>query len=168
MTKALSIRAAVGCTYRDDGLGERCLASGRRQSCQNFRALLLLAVAASKRKIQARRTCKFRWGQTIYAAERLHADRLTSSCPAGFALRTQQASTPPQSECHKCGSSRWAARAGGASGTTVASCVARNINGTPDGRHLGHRCRRTKMIDPTEKWLHRLDPGHSASLDSEI
>ena len=143
----------------------------RRQSqavLSKFRALFLLAVAASKPKIQARRTCKFRWGQTIYAAERLHADRLTSSCPIGPALRTQQASTPPQSKCHKRGSSRWAARAGGASGTTVASCGPRNINGTPDGRHLGHRCHRAKSIDPTEKWLHRLDPGDSASLDSEI
>ena len=81
----------------------------RRQSqavLSKFRALFLLAVAASKPKIQARRTCKFRWGQTIYAAERLHADRLTSSCPTSPALGTQQSSTPPQSKCHKCGSSR--------------------------------------------------------------
>ena len=34
MTKALSIRAAAGSIYRDDGLGQRCFASGRRQSCQ--------------------------------------------------------------------------------------------------------------------------------------
>ena len=147
----------------------------RRQSqavLSKFRALFLLAVAASKPKIQARSTCKFPRGQTIYAAERLGVERLTSIDPAGFALRTQQASTPPQPKCHKRGSSRWAARAGGASGTTAASCAPRNINGTLDGRHpaleVGHRRRRTKSIDPTEKWLRRLDPGDSASLDSEI
>ena len=158
----------MGCTYRDDGLGERCFASSRRQSCRNSALCSCWQSQPAKRKIQARWTCKFRWGQTIYAAERLRVERLTSSDPAGLALRRQQASTPPQSKCHKRGSSRWAARAGGASGTTVASCAARNINGTPDGRHLGHRRRRAKSFDPTEKWLHRLDPGHSASLDSEI
>ena len=66
---------------------------------QKFRALFLLAVAASKPKIQARGTCKFRLAQTIYAAKRLHADRLTSSCPTRPALGRQQACTPPQPIC---------------------------------------------------------------------
>ena len=48
------------------------------------------------------------------------------------------------------GSSRWAARAGGASGTTIARSPTRNNTKTPDGRHREHRCHSEKSTNPAE------------------
>ena len=88
----------------------------------------LVAASSVAREIQARWACKSPLGQTIYAAERLGAKRLTSIDPAGpafAALGRQQACTPPQPIYHNAG--HQGERQAGQ------ECQGRSARGTPEG-----------------------------------
>ena len=119
----------------DHGLGQRCFASGRRQSCQNP-------------------TDRSTW-QSQPASGRFGYD-LCSSDPAGPALGRQQACAPPQPICHNAGRQGerlYTASGAGGSGATITRFPTGDNTRTPDGRHWEHRRRRAKSIDPAGKWL---------------